>query len=75
MGSNLAKLNKAGPNRAKHLPNRVKQGQARLRVKRVRNGAKQGQMEPDGVKHDQKRSNVVKSDQMGSNRRNRAKQG
>ena len=30
MGSNLAKLDQAGPKRAKHLPNRVKQGQSRL---------------------------------------------
>ena len=30
MGSNLAKLDQAGPNRAKHLSNRVKEGKMRL---------------------------------------------
>ena len=30
MGSNLVKLDQVGPNRAKHLSNRVKQGQTRL---------------------------------------------
>ena len=30
MGSNFAKLEPAGPNRAKQLANRVKQGQTRL---------------------------------------------
>ena len=34
MGPNVAKLDQAGQNRAKHLSNRVKQGQTRLhRVK------------------------------------------
>ena len=30
MGSKLAKLDQTGPNRAKHMPKRVKQGQTRL---------------------------------------------
>ena len=42
MGSNLAKLDQAGPNRNKHFPNRVKQGQTGLkRLKGVKAG-KQG---------------------------------
>ena len=32
MGSNFAKLEPAGPNRAKQLANRVKQGQMRLKM-------------------------------------------
>ena len=31
MGSNLAKPEQAGPNRAKHLPNRVRQSQMSLK--------------------------------------------
>ena len=31
MGSKLAKLDQVGTNRAKHLPNRLKQGQTRLK--------------------------------------------
>ena len=34
MGSNLAKLDQTEPNRDKHLPNRAKQGQ--MRVKRLK---------------------------------------
>ena len=38
MRSNLAKLDQVGPNRAKHLPNIVKQGQTML--KRLKLGLK-----------------------------------
>ena len=43
MGSNLVKLDQAGPNRTKHLPNRIKQGQTRLKKAQMGlKGCKQG---------------------------------
>ena len=51
MMSNFAKLDQVGPNRAKHLPNRVEQGQ--MRLKRLEWGLKvviRGKIGKNGVK-------------------------
>ena len=65
MGSNLAKLDQARPNRAKHMPKRVKQGQMILnRLKwgiTEANRARQGQTVPKKVKWDQIWSNWSKT--------------